>query len=147
MEISRDAVFRSDGRWSTIDHQGRRVRRRRADARQPPAHLRRSGAGSAEPAYRSICWPIAEPARGPDREARPVMTLILRRSDLEPLVDMRATIDAIDVVMGDVARGTAVQPAPALMRLPGSESGFLPMAAVSQRAELATVKLLADVPA
>jgi ornithine cyclodeaminase/alanine dehydrogenase len=75
------------------------------------------------------------------------MTLILRRRDLEPLVDMRATIDAIDTAMGDVARGTAVQPAPALMRLPGSESGFLPMAAASQRAELATVKLLADVPA
>jgi ornithine cyclodeaminase/alanine dehydrogenase len=75
------------------------------------------------------------------------MTLILRRSDLEPLVDMRATIDAVDSAMGDVARGTAVQPAPALMRLPGSESGFLPMAAASERAGLAAVKLLADVPA
>ncbi|MFE7327001.1 ornithine cyclodeaminase family protein [Streptomyces sp. NPDC057565] len=75
------------------------------------------------------------------------MTLILRRGDLEPLVDMRATIEAVDAAMGDVARGTAVQPAPALMRLPGSDSGFLPMAAASQRAGLAAVKLLADVPA
>ena len=33
------------------------------------------------------------------------------------------------------------------MRLPGSESGFLPMAAASATAGLASVKLLADVPA
>ncbi len=75
------------------------------------------------------------------------MTLILTRSDLEPLVDLRATIEAVDRAMGDVARGSAVQPAPALMRLPDSESGFLPMAAASTTAGLASVKLLADVPA
>jgi len=75
------------------------------------------------------------------------MTLILTRSDLEPLVDLRATVDAVDRAMGDVARGSAVQPAPALMRLPGSESGFLPMAGASATDRLASVKLLADVPA
>jgi alanine dehydrogenase len=75
------------------------------------------------------------------------MTLILSRSDLDPLVDLRATVDAVEQAMADVARGVAVQPAPALMRLPGSESGFLPMAASSSPAGLASVKLLADVPA
>jgi ornithine cyclodeaminase/alanine dehydrogenase len=75
------------------------------------------------------------------------MTLILARSDLEALVDIGATVDAVDGAMSDVAQGMAVQPAPALMRLPGSDSGFLPMAAASARDRLASVKLLADVPA
>ncbi|TWP35164.1 ornithine cyclodeaminase family protein [Leekyejoonella antrihumi] len=75
------------------------------------------------------------------------MTLILRRSDLVGLVDMAAAVNAVERAMGDLARGSAVQPGPALMRIGDDGAGFLPMAALSGNDCLASVKLLADVPA
>ncbi|MCA4135231.1 ornithine cyclodeaminase family protein [Arthrobacter sp. M4] len=74
------------------------------------------------------------------------MTLILKASELDALADMSSTIAAVERVFADLARGTAVQPAPASLRLPTSDARFLPMAALSGAEELASVKLLADIP-
>ncbi|WUW23671.1 ornithine cyclodeaminase family protein [Streptomyces sp. NBC_01463] len=76
------------------------------------------------------------------------MTLVLTRSDILAMLDHEETVAAVEEAHTDLARGTAVLPVPPVMRLPGGEGGaFLAMAAASARAELATVKLLADLPA
>jgi ornithine cyclodeaminase/alanine dehydrogenase len=75
------------------------------------------------------------------------MTLILTASELQALADMPGTIAAVERVFAGLSRGTAVQPAPASLVLPSSDARFLPMAALSGTEELASVKLLADIPA
>ena len=75
------------------------------------------------------------------------MTLILKASELEALADMPATIAAVELAFAGLGRGTAVQPAPDSLLLPSSDARFLPMAALSGMEELASVKLLADIPA
>ncbi|CAN7539529.1 ornithine cyclodeaminase family protein [Arthrobacter sp. LjRoot14] len=75
------------------------------------------------------------------------MTLILKASELQALADMPATIAAVERVFAGLSRGTAVQPAPDSLLLPSSDARFLPMAALSGAEELASVKLLADIPA
>ncbi|ALE06967.1 ornithine cyclodeaminase [Arthrobacter sp. ERGS1:01] len=75
------------------------------------------------------------------------MTLILSNSDLAALVDMKATIAAVELAFGDIARGTAHQPAPTSLHLPGSDARFLPMTALADSQQLAAVKMLADIPA
>ncbi len=77
------------------------------------------------------------------------MTLILTRSVIRTLL-----ADAVARVEQEVARahrdlalGTAVLPAPPAMRLPDGDGTFLAMAAASADDRLATVKLLADLPA
>ncbi|MEV0248552.1 ornithine cyclodeaminase family protein [Nocardia sp. NPDC050712] len=74
------------------------------------------------------------------------MTLILTRSDVLAMLSLPEVITAVRAAHADLARGDAVLPAPPAMRLPGSESGFLAMAATSRTARLAVVKLLADMP-
>lgn len=74
------------------------------------------------------------------------MTLILKASELETLADMPGTIAAVERVFAGLSRGTAVQPAPDSLLLPSSDARFLPMAALSGPEELASVKLLADIP-
>lgn len=75
------------------------------------------------------------------------MTLILKASELQSLADMPATIAAVERIFAALSRGTAYQPTPDSLSLPSSEAKFLPMAALSSAEELATVKLLADIPA
>lgn len=75
------------------------------------------------------------------------MALILKASELEALADMPATIAAVERVFAGLSRGTAIQPAPDSLVLPTSDARFLPMAALSSSEELASVKLLADIPA
>ncbi|WP_427016125.1 ornithine cyclodeaminase family protein [Pseudarthrobacter sp. P1] len=75
------------------------------------------------------------------------MTLILTASDLASLADMGTTIAAVERAFGDIARGTAHQPAPTSLHLPGSDSRFLPMTALADTQQLACIKLLADIPA
>ena len=74
------------------------------------------------------------------------MTLILKASELQALADMPGTIAAVERVFAGLSRGTAVQPAPDSLLLPASDARFLPMAALSGSEELASVKLLADIP-
>ena len=74
------------------------------------------------------------------------MTLLLSRSDIDRLVPMRAVIEAVEIAHADIARGTALQPAPATLALQPHGACFLPMAAVAERQQLAVVKVLADVP-
>lgn len=74
------------------------------------------------------------------------MTLILTRSDVLAMISVPEVTAAVRAAHADLARGTAVAPAPPVMRLPGSESTFLAMAAASGSAGLAAVKLLADMP-
>ena len=74
------------------------------------------------------------------------MTLILKSSELQALADMPGTIAAVERVFAGLSRGTAVQPAPDSLLLPASDARFLPMAALSDAEELASVKLLADIP-
>ncbi|WP_433722715.1 ornithine cyclodeaminase family protein [Nocardia sp. CA-129566] len=74
------------------------------------------------------------------------MTLILTRSDVQAMLTMPEVIEAVRRAHADLARGEATLPAPPAMRLPGSESAFLAMAAASRPAGLAAVKLLAYMP-
>ncbi|MBE4718687.1 ornithine cyclodeaminase family protein [Pseudarthrobacter sp. AB1] len=74
------------------------------------------------------------------------MTLILKASELQTLADMPGTIAAVERVFAGLSRGTAFQPAPDSLFLPSSDARFLPMAALSSAEELASVKLLADIP-
>ncbi|MBF6210534.1 ornithine cyclodeaminase family protein [Nocardia puris] len=74
------------------------------------------------------------------------MTLILTRSEVLALLVLPEVIDAVRHAHADLARGDAVLPAPPAMRLTGTDSRFLAMAALSRRAGLAAVKLLADMP-
>ncbi|MFJ9059741.1 ornithine cyclodeaminase family protein [Streptomyces sp. NPDC102409] len=77
------------------------------------------------------------------------MTLILTRSDIAALlVEVHADVEkAVADCHLDLALGRAVLPAPPAMPLPGSGGTFLAMASASAPAGLATVKLLADLPA
>ncbi|MDE8667726.1 ornithine cyclodeaminase family protein [Pseudarthrobacter sp. H3Y2-7] len=75
------------------------------------------------------------------------MTLILTASELQALADMPGTITAVQRAFAGLSRGTAVQPAPDSLVLPSSDARFLPMAALSEAEGLASVKLLADIPA
>ncbi|WP_329229789.1 ornithine cyclodeaminase family protein [Streptomyces sp. NBC_00111] len=77
------------------------------------------------------------------------MTLILTRSDIAALlVDVREDVEkAVADCHLDLALGRAVLPPPPAMPLPGSDGTFLAMASASAPAGLATVKLLADLPA
>ncbi|MEO5778733.1 ornithine cyclodeaminase family protein [Arthrobacter sp. PAMC25284] len=74
------------------------------------------------------------------------MTLILTASELDALADMPGTIAAVERAFGDVSRGTACQPAPTSLHLASSDSRFLPMSALSDSGQLASVKLLSDIP-
>ena len=75
------------------------------------------------------------------------MTLILTASELEALSDMPATVAAVERAFGAIAGGTAHQPAPISLRLASSDSRFLGMAALADAEQLASIKLLADIPA
>lgn len=75
------------------------------------------------------------------------MTLLLSASQLEDLVDRPATIEAVARVFAEIADGGADQPRPTSMSTPADTGRFILMAAVSDAAGLAGVKLLADVPA
>ena len=76
----------------------------------------------------------------------PEMTLILTASELDSLVDMPRTIEAVERAFAEISDGLAHQPAPGSLHLPASDSRFLPMAAVSGPSGLASVKLLSDIP-
>lgn len=74
------------------------------------------------------------------------MTLILSNSELAKLADMKSTIDAVEAALGDVALGTAHQPAPVSLHLDSSDARFVPMTALAEGPALAAVKMLADIP-
>ncbi len=76
----------------------------------------------------------------------PRKTLILARSQVEGLVTMAEVIEAVEAAHADMARGTAVQPAPGAMSLPSGSGAFLTMTALADRQGLAAAKLLADIP-
>ncbi|WP_424446996.1 ornithine cyclodeaminase family protein [Microbacterium arborescens] len=75
------------------------------------------------------------------------MTLLLGASELESLVDRPATIEAVARAFAEIADGGADQPGPTAMSTAADSGRFILMAAVSDAAGLAGVKLLADVPA
>jgi alanine dehydrogenase len=75
------------------------------------------------------------------------MTLILTASVLESLADMQATIEAIEQGFGDIAYGTARQPGPTSLHLPGSDARYVLMSGLADAQALAAVKLLSDIPA
>lgn len=74
------------------------------------------------------------------------MTLLLSRSDIDGLLSMAEVIAAVEAAHAEIARGTAVQPAPAAMTLAPGGATFLAMAALSGGSRLAGAKLLADIP-
>lgn len=74
------------------------------------------------------------------------MTLVLTASVLESLTNMSETIAAVERGFGDIARGTAVQPGPVSLHLPTSEARHLLMAGLAEAQQLASVKLLSDIP-
>ncbi|MGO4807013.1 ornithine cyclodeaminase family protein [Arthrobacter sp. 2MCAF15] len=74
------------------------------------------------------------------------MTLVLTASNLEQLVDMHATIDAVEQAFRDISLGTANQPSPVSMHVPSSDSRFVLMGGLADFQKLAAVKLLADIP-
>ena len=75
------------------------------------------------------------------------MTLILTASVLESLADMQATIAAVERGFADIACGTAQQPAPTSLHLPGSDARYVMMSGLAETQALAAVKLLSDLPA
>ena len=74
------------------------------------------------------------------------MTLILTASDLAGLVDMEATIAAVEASFADLGAGRACQPGPVSMELPGADAKYLVMAAASGPQNLVASKLLSDIP-
>lgn len=74
------------------------------------------------------------------------MTLILTASELEQVIDRRATIDAVQRIFAEIGVGRATQPAPTSMGTPAGSGRHLLMAAVSDGTGLAGVKLLSDLP-
>lgn len=74
------------------------------------------------------------------------MTVILTSADCEQLIDMSATIAAVESVFGQTALGRVVLPVPSSLQLPAHTERFLPMSAVAEEPPLAVVKLLADLP-
>ncbi|WP_344882464.1 ornithine cyclodeaminase family protein [Zhihengliuella alba] len=74
------------------------------------------------------------------------MTLILNASSLQAAIDMPSTVEAVERVFADSARGTAVQPTPVAMGVGPVDSSFIVMPGVAAAESLASVKLLADIP-
>ncbi|MFD6355494.1 ornithine cyclodeaminase family protein [Nocardia tengchongensis] len=72
------------------------------------------------------------------------MTLILSHSDVRAVLDRGEVLAAVERAHADLARGTAVVPAPPAMSL--GRAAFIPMAAAAESAGAAAVKLLADLP-
>ncbi|MBC9713581.1 ornithine cyclodeaminase family protein [Streptomyces sp. TRM66268-LWL] len=79
------------------------------------------------------------------------MTLILTRSVIRSLLAEAGALAEVEQAVArahrDLALGRAVLPAPPAMRQPDGEGAYLAMAAASAPDGLATVKLLADLPA
>lgn len=74
------------------------------------------------------------------------MSLMLNASTLQEVLDMPAVIKAVENVFGALGRGSASQPTPSAMSVPGSDSHFILMPAVATDPGMAAVKLLADIP-
>ncbi|WP_221584950.1 ornithine cyclodeaminase family protein [Microbacterium sp. G2-8] len=74
------------------------------------------------------------------------MTLVLTASQLEGLVDRRATVDAVGLMFEEIAKGAASQPAPTSMQTAADTGRYVLMSAASDATGTAAVKLLADVP-
>lgn len=74
------------------------------------------------------------------------MTLILSRGDLAGLVEMDEVIGLVEQAHADLAGTGAFLATPHAMPYDGTDRGFIPMAAVSDRHRLAGVKMLADMP-
>jgi ornithine cyclodeaminase/alanine dehydrogenase len=74
------------------------------------------------------------------------MTLVLSRTDVAGLLEPAEVIAAVEQAHADLARRQAVLASPHGVRLDGGDTGFIPMTAVSARHELASVKLLVDMP-
>jgi ornithine cyclodeaminase/alanine dehydrogenase-like protein (mu-crystallin family) len=74
------------------------------------------------------------------------VTLILTASQLERLVDRRATIDAVSRVLAEIAGGLAAQPAPTSLATEAGTGRYILMSALSDATGSAAVKLLSDVP-
>ncbi|MDR4534491.1 ornithine cyclodeaminase family protein [Glutamicibacter sp. PS] len=74
------------------------------------------------------------------------MTLMLNASALQAVLDMPSTVQAVDRIFADLARGTAAQPTPSAMGVPSADSSFIVMPSVAAEPALASVKLLADIP-
>ena len=74
------------------------------------------------------------------------MTLMLNASALQAVLDMPSTVQAVDQIFADLAKGTAAQPTPSAMGVPSADSSFIVMPSVASGPGLASVKLLADIP-
>lgn len=74
------------------------------------------------------------------------MTLMLNATSLQAILDMPSTVEAVEQVLADTARGTAAQPTPLAMGVPPVDSSFIVMPGVAAGAGLASVKMLADIP-
>jgi ornithine cyclodeaminase/alanine dehydrogenase len=72
--------------------------------------------------------------------------LALSHSDILAVITLEDVIEAVEAAHGDLARGTAVQPTRSALAFPNSPTLIVPMTAASQRAGVAAVKVLADVP-
>ncbi|WP_309082238.1 ornithine cyclodeaminase family protein [Zhihengliuella sp.] len=74
------------------------------------------------------------------------MTLILNASSLQAAIDMPSTVEAVERVFADSARGSAAQPTPVAMGVPPVDSSFIVMPGIAAGEAMASVKLLADIP-
>jgi alanine dehydrogenase len=74
------------------------------------------------------------------------MTRVLTRADVVGLVQPHEVVSLVEQAHADLTRGTAVLGPPDAMPLDGTDKAFIPMSAVSARHQMASVKLLADMP-
>ncbi|BBH69080.1 ornithine cyclodeaminase [Actinoplanes sp. OR16] len=72
------------------------------------------------------------------------MTVVLTRSDILQMINYPDVVDAVEKIHASLSAGSAAQPAPKAVTLPGSDAVFLPMTGLS--ASSMVVKLLADLP-
>lgn len=73
------------------------------------------------------------------------MTIVLTHSHVEALIDRSAVYQAVEEAHADLARGTAANPAPAVLRL-AHDGTVLAMVASSARHQTSAVKMLSDLP-
>ena len=74
------------------------------------------------------------------------MTLLLRRSDLEPLVDAAESVAVLEAALRAVALGEAHQPGPFTIPTGSDEAKVVVMASSHVAAGLVASKVLADIP-
>ena len=74
------------------------------------------------------------------------MALLLSRSDIQRIINMRKTIQTVEQAHALHAQGRAEQPVRATVKLPGTGNAILPMTATIPEANAAGLKLLSIFP-